>query len=651
MENNWWLEQGRYMELQARSENTRFFYQAIKKLYGPQKSRYVPQMIKTANGKILSSPTQVRERWKQYFSDLLSKECLTAVDLDKYIPDRLIQWQLNDPPMIEEIEKAFEQLNNHKMPGEDGIMGEVIEYCKPPTFLRIIREIYTEAWTTGNIPKLMCTTTLTPIFKKGDPLECNNYRGITNQGHILKALTKLCYKRIDDFCEKEGIYRETQAAFRRHRSRRDMIFIVRLIQTSFQEKNVPLFMAFIDIVKAYDSVQRHLIWKILRKIGLPPNLIRMLVTIYDAVETKIKLAGRTSEPFKVLVGLLQGDCNSTILFNIFFGVIIDIVHQRLDNLGIKLRVCLDNFFFKALTSKAKGNIITVLELLFADDTWFGADNPKDLQTVLNIFSEVCNWFGIKISVEKTEIMIQRPLNTPAQDIAFNIEESLLKMTNCFKYLGSMITDDALINKEISTRVKQACASYSKLYGRVWSRTSLSLKTKISTYKTCILPLLIQDSECWNCKKSHYKKLDGLQYKFLRTICGKKWEDFISYTDLMDILQQHDIHLLSVEILIRKKRLDFLQKILVMEDSRLVKQVAFSEALYGKRNCGRPLISWRQALNQDIKIFNLQHILNETLENQISALKPARLDNAAHEANKIWKLMRKQKSESRKIRKN
>jgi len=102
------------MELQARSENTRFFYQAIKKLYGPQKSRYVPQMIKTANGKILSSPTQVRERWKQYFSDLLSKECLTAVDLDKYIPDRLIQWQLNDPPTIEEIEKAFERLNNHK---------------------------------------------------------------------------------------------------------------------------------------------------------------------------------------------------------------------------------------------------------------------------------------------------------------------------------------------------------------------------------------------------------------------------------------------------------------------------------------------------------------------------------------------------------
>ena len=151
-------------------------------------------------------------------------------------------------------------------------------------------------------------------------------------------------------------------------------------------------------------------------------------------------------------------------------VIIDIVHQQLDNLGIKLRVHLDKFFFKALISKAKGNIITVLELLFADDTWFGADNPKDLQTVLNIFSKVCNWFGIKISVEKTEIMIQRPLNTPAQDIAFNIEESLLKMTNCFKYLGSMITDDALINKEISTRVKQACASYSKLYGRVWSRT-------------------------------------------------------------------------------------------------------------------------------------------------------------------------------------
>ena len=48
---------------------------------------------------------------------------------------------------------------------------------------------------------------------------------------------------------------------------------------------------------------------------------------------------------------------------------------------------------------------------------------------------------------------------------------------------------------------------------------------------------------------------------------------------------------------------------------------------------------------------VEDILNETWENQISALKPASLDNAAHEANKIWKLMRKQKSESRKIRKN
>ena len=90
----------------------------------------------------------------------------------------------------------------------------------------------------------------------------------------LKALTKVCYKRIDNFCEKERLYRETQAAFRRHRSRRDKIFIVRLIQTSFQEKNIefPKVMAFIDTMKAHDCVQSICYGKFLGKLGYPQIL-------------------------------------------------------------------------------------------------------------------------------------------------------------------------------------------------------------------------------------------------------------------------------------------------------------------------------------------------------------------------------------------
>ena len=73
MENNWWREQGSYMETKARESQTKMFYQALKSTYGPQRSKFMPQMIKEADGSMLTKPKQVRERWKQYFDRLLNQ--------------------------------------------------------------------------------------------------------------------------------------------------------------------------------------------------------------------------------------------------------------------------------------------------------------------------------------------------------------------------------------------------------------------------------------------------------------------------------------------------------------------------------------------------------------------------------------------------
>ena len=125
--------------------------------------------------------------------------------------------------------------------------------------------------------------TLLPIFKKGDPLECSNYRGIANLSQWLKILSKIIYFQIDSYCEQIGVFKETQNGFRTARGRRDLILRVIYVQSLFLEKNLNLYMAFIDIAKAYDSIQRELIWKVLKKIGLPPLLIWMLKMIYELI--------------------------------------------------------------------------------------------------------------------------------------------------------------------------------------------------------------------------------------------------------------------------------------------------------------------------------------------------------------------------------
>ena len=161
-------------------------------------------------------------------------------------------------------------------------------------------------------------------------------------------------------------------------------------------------MDFIDIAKAYHSIQRELIWKALKKIGLPPLLIQMLKTIYESIECRVRVEGIDSDPFTIMVGLLQGDSNSTLIFNVIFSMIIEITHQRLDSAGIKLRVRLDKNFFKVMESRSKGETLTILELIFADDTFLCTNNEDDFQNVVSIFSEVCMWFGLQISesVEK-----------------------------------------------------------------------------------------------------------------------------------------------------------------------------------------------------------------------------------------------------------
>ena len=126
--------------------------------------------------------------------------------------------------------------------------------------------------------------------------------------------------------------------------------------------------------------------------------MKMIQVIYQSIECRVRIEGKDSDRFKILVGLLQG--------NIIFSMIVEITLQRLEQTGIKLRLRSDKNFFKICQSKSKGEILSLLELIFADDTCLCAEKEVHLQEAVHIFSEVCLWFGLKVSVEKTEIMVQ-----------------------------------------------------------------------------------------------------------------------------------------------------------------------------------------------------------------------------------------------------
>ena len=84
-----------------------------------------------------------------------------------------------------------------------------------------------------------------------------------------------------------------------------MIFTARQLQEKCQEQNVDLYMTLVDITKAFDTVCRDRLWKIMAKFGCPPRFIAMVRQFHDGMQERVQNDGEFSEPFDVTNGVKQ----------------------------------------------------------------------------------------------------------------------------------------------------------------------------------------------------------------------------------------------------------------------------------------------------------------------------------------------------------
>ena len=124
---------------------------------------------------------------------------------------------------------------------------------------------------------------------------------------------------------------ESQCGFRHERNTIDMIFVARLLQEKCREQHQDLYMAFVDLTKAFDTVNQDLLWNILRKFGCPPTFIAILQQFHTGMCAQVVMAGSQSSSFPVEVGVKQGCVLAPIIFNLLLVAISLVSHRDLQS--------------------------------------------------------------------------------------------------------------------------------------------------------------------------------------------------------------------------------------------------------------------------------------------------------------------------------
>lgn len=587
LKNEWWTTKAEEIEGFAKCHKLYEFYKSIKSVYGPRSSG--PPAVRSLDGSLIKSKKEALLRWKEHYHTLLNRQTNPHWEAIAGLPQLPEVDVLDQVPSYSEVEKAVKQLKAKKAPGEDGIPAEVYKLCDPHVLDHLLA-VFEKIWEEEVVPQDLKDATIVNIYKnKGDRTVCGNYRGISLLSIAGKILSRILLNRLLPVAE--SFLPESQCGFRPSRGTGDMIFVARQLQEKAREQNCDLHMVFIDLTKAFDSVNREALWAVLRKFGCPAKFVEIVKQLHLDMNGKINHEGDVSEIFPIKTGVKQGCVLAPTLFSIFLGAFLSKASLGLSD-GVHMEYRIGGLLnIRRFEAKSKVSMCVVRELQYADDLTLIAHSQEDLQVSLDAYVEAYTAFGLEVNVGKTQVLSQ--LSSPLSNVAnVSIHGQPLENVNAFKYLGSTLSVSANIDCEVERRVDAASKAYGRLRARVFDSHELSTGTKLSVYRAVVVPTLLYSSESWVTYSYHLRKLETFHQRCLRSILGISWRDRQRNED---VLTQAGCR--SITELVADAHLRWLGHVNRLDDHRLPKQVLFGQLNDRPRKPGGP----RKRLKDCLKV--------------------------------------------------
>ena len=203
-----------------------------------------------------------------------------------------------------------------------------------------------------------------------------------------KVFARILLNRIQYMLDKKLL--EEQAGFRSGRSTLDQVFILRTVMERSREFNQPLHICFIDLQKAYDSVNRETLWRICRAYGLSDKMIKMIKLLYEGTRAEVRIDGDLSTSIQMKTGIKQGCLLSPILFNVYIDFVMRNVLEQ-----TRVESVIMSYRLGDLWNSGNGNNddVKFLALMYADNIAVMCRSTQDLEKFIKAFEKVHKILG------------------------------------------------------------------------------------------------------------------------------------------------------------------------------------------------------------------------------------------------------------------
>ena len=500
-----------------------------------------------------------------------------------------------------EVLKIVKQLNNCRAQGWDRIPNEAIKYA-PPELITFITMLFNMVKSSGKVPQEWKRGRVVLIHKRGLREVLGNYRPLTVIICISGLYSKVLNARLTCVVEEQRILGEIQNGFRRERCGSDNIFVLDTLLWKARYLRRSVHMAFVDISKAYDSVNRAKLWARLKAMGFGGAFLESLKALYTDDSIVCEVNGLTTRPVYLQTGLRQGCSLSPILFALYISDLGSSLHSS--GLGFQL-----------------GSVV-ISSLLFADDIALLAKTAADLLTLLNIVHEQCSSLKLVISTDKSQIV--SPTNTEWQ--LFDDQRApilSLKQVVSYKYLGT--TTFGSMYRTSLNKQKQCIATAGKYKGSciyVSKNGPDTAAVALCTWSNIGIPAILTGCEMIPFSENSILSIERIQAQIAKFILGVT-------VSTANICAQTELGLKPFRQLLWEHQLKFFFRVLTLPSSRWVR-VALEEHLSGRWSS--PYYSYICQLRSNLQLFIvpqsrkilMSHISEKFLMNLNSTVKSLEL---------------------------